>query len=118
MSRPGKTWYVAFSLVTAVVFGAITALADTATFTALHERQWEIEIRPLPFWPLMGLWTGLIVWLQYYRVSCSIRRASRPKQRPYAAPFWNLQVELQIKVMAVFGLSMIPMALLGLVFGS
>jgi hypothetical protein len=110
-----RAWFVAYSLAAAVAVGCLAGVMSAAAFGAGRELSGEVWLGR--YWlagMLMGvLWGGLVLLLQLFRLSCSVQRFEA-QERVYDGPFWNLQVDVLLKVLGALFASVALVALLGL----
>jgi hypothetical protein len=111
-----RVWFIVYSFAAAAVVGGLAWGMAAATFGAIRDRSWEVDLGR--YW-VVGIlagtcWAGAILALQAFRKSSSVRRF-QAGDKVYKGRFWNLQVEVELKVMVVLFASMALFALLGLV---
>lgn len=111
-----QVWFVIYSLIAAVLTGGLAGIMAAATFGAVHDVSWVVDLGR--YWiigVLWGMgWGVLVVALQAFRAISSLHR-SEAGDRVYNGPFWNLHVDVGVKVMGGLFASMIVAALLGLI---
>jgi hypothetical protein len=103
MSWQGRCWFIAVSLLYAVLAIFFGGLSTTTALRFLETGEWRKDwgINEPNFWIGGGIWAGLVVLIQLYRITVSAGRKKEHEEKPLRRHLWSFQVGGQVKFLVL-----------------
>jgi hypothetical protein len=101
MALRAKIWFFFASLFYAVLAYFAGGLSTNSALHLLETGQWRKDwgIDEPSFWLGGGAWASLVVFLQFYRITRSLRRRKELEEKPLRCSLLSFQVGGQIKLL-------------------
>jgi hypothetical protein len=103
MSGLAKWWFFAVSFFYLVLAFLAGGLSINTALHFLETGQWRKDwgINEPTFWIGGGVWAGLVVLIQLYRIARSSKRQNEPEEKPLRGSLLSFQVGGQIKLLVL-----------------
>jgi hypothetical protein len=103
MEWRARCWFFGVSLFYAALALFAGGLSTTTSLRFLETGAWRQDWRmdEPAYWVGGGIWAGLVVLIQLYRVVSSSVRKKKLEEKPMPRPTWSFQVGGQIKFLVL-----------------